>query len=57
MTKRLINVKELSDCISMPVYTIRKLVRQGILPAIRPTKRNTLFDVEDVVTALKKFQT
>jgi len=36
--ERLLNVKEISELISIPVFTIQKLCREHKIPCYRPTR-------------------
>ena len=53
MDKIFLTSKQLSEKIDTPVYTIRKLVREGVLPAYRITGKNYLFDFDEVVKIIK----
>ncbi len=48
-----LNVKQLSERICLPEFTIRKLAREGKLPSYQIT-RNYLFDFVEVIEAIKK---
>lgn len=52
-SKRLVRVKELSKLIDTPAYTIRKLIREGVIPAYRFGK-HYLCDLDEVVFVIKK---
>lgn len=54
MDKKLVNVKELEKIISIPAWTIRKMVRLGVLPAYRPGGRDYLLDPDEVIATIKK---
>ena len=51
--KIFISVKELSKKICTPPYTIRKLVREGKLPAYRITGKNLLFDYDEIIEIIQ----
>ena len=48
----LLNVKKLSESISVPAYTIREWAREGKIPAYKAGK-SWLFDPEEVIAAIK----
>ncbi len=52
-SKKFIRVSELSELISMPKYTIRKLVREGIFPAYRITGKDYLLDFDEIVKVIQ----
>ncbi len=52
----LLTSKELSKIISMPVYTIRKLVREGVLPAYKISKKSYLFKFSEVINIIEKYR-
>lgn len=52
--KKLVRAKELGDRISMPTRTVRKLAREGIIPSYRVTKKDYLFDADEVLAHIKK---
>ena len=54
LEKKFITVKELSRIISMPAYTIRKLIREGKITAYRISKRKYYLDVDEVIKEIKK---
>jgi excisionase family DNA binding protein len=51
--KTYITVRELSERISTPAYTIRRLVREGRLPAYRLTGRGYLLNFEEVEEVIR----
>ncbi len=51
--KHFLTVKDLSTKIDTPPYTIRKLVREGKLPAYRLTGKNYLFDYDEIIEIIK----
>jgi hypothetical protein len=51
---RFIRSKELSLIISIPVYSIRLLTRQGKLPAYRIDGKNYLYDPEECIKIIKE---
>jgi excisionase family DNA binding protein len=48
----LLSVKKLSERISIPAFTIRKLAREGKIPSSKMGKRY-LFDPQDVINVIK----
>ena len=52
--KTYLTVKELSERISIPAYTIRRLVREGRLPAYQLTDRGYLLNVDEVVEVIRR---
>jgi excisionase family DNA binding protein len=48
----LLNVKKLSERISIPVYTIRQLARESKIPSYKIGKAY-LFDPEEVINVIK----
>ena len=54
MNTKLLTVKQLSEVISTPPYTIRKLVRERKLPAYKLTGKNYLFDIEEILQIIKE---
>ena len=55
-SKLLVTSTELSQLISIPTFTIRKLTREGILPAISITGRTYLYDPSEVLLSIKKYR-
>ncbi len=51
--KRLITVEEMTKIISLPGYTIRRLIQRGVIPAYRPTGKAYLMDPTEVIEAIK----
>lgn len=52
-TKLLVNVEELSNIISIPTYTIRRMAKEGTIPGYKPN-RKWLFDPAEVVKTIKE---
>jgi excisionase family DNA binding protein len=52
--KTYITVRELSERISTPAYTIRRLVREGRLPAYQLTGRGYLLNLEEVEEVIRQ---
>ncbi len=50
---KLVNSDTLSDIIGVPVWTIRKMVREKQIPAYSPSKKYFLFDPDEVIAAIK----
>ena len=51
----LVTSEKLSEIINLPVWTIRKMVRERKIPAYSPNNKSYLFDPEEVITAIKTF--
>ena len=49
-----ITVKELAKKIPLSDWTIRDLIRKGVLPAYKVSERIYLLDYDEVVKAIKK---
>lgn len=49
----LITSDQLSEIINIPVWTIRKMVREKRIPAYSPNNKSYLFDPEEVIAAIK----
>ncbi|HPR49663.1 MAG TPA: helix-turn-helix domain-containing protein [Spirochaetota bacterium] len=49
-----VTTKELSQIISMPQYTIRKLVRDGVFPAYQVLGKGYLFKPDEIVKIISK---
>ncbi|MFH0975858.1 MAG: hypothetical protein V1874_08765 [Spirochaetota bacterium] len=47
--KLFVNSKELSTLISVPVYSIQKMVREKILPAYSLNGRRFLFKLDEIL--------
>ncbi|MEK6794101.1 MAG: hypothetical protein AABZ39_04950 [Spirochaetota bacterium] len=55
LSKQLITVEELHDCcVSLEPYTIRKKVREGIIPAYRIGGKRYLIDPDEAIKSIKK---
>jgi len=52
--KKLVTSKELSEKISVPVWSIQKLTREKRIPAYSLNGRTFLYDPEEVVNYIKK---
>lgn len=52
--KRLITSKELSELISVPVWSVQKLSREKRIPAHSLNGRTFLYDPDEVVDFIKK---
>jgi len=50
---QLVTSERLSEIIGVPIWTIRKMVREKKIPAYSPSKKSYLFDPEEVITAIK----
>jgi len=50
---QLVTSEKLSEQIGIPVWTIRKMVREKQIPAYSPSKKSYLFDPEEVISAIK----
>jgi hypothetical protein len=50
---RLVKSKELSLIISIPVYSIRKLTREGKIPAYHIDGKSYLYDPDEVISVVK----
>ncbi len=50
----LLTIRELSKTLSISIRTLRRMVSQQDIPAIRLGIRTLRFDLDDVVEALKK---
>lgn len=53
MNKRLVKAKNLSLIIDLPVYTIRKLSRDGKIPSYKIDGKNLLYDPDEVIHHIK----
>jgi len=51
--KKLITVEEMTKIISLPGYTIRRLIQRGVIPAYRPSGKAYLLDPAEVIQAIK----
>jgi len=51
---KLVNSTQLSEIIGVPVWTIRKMVREKQIPAYSPSKKYFLFDPDEVIAAIKE---
>ncbi|MBP7735442.1 MAG: helix-turn-helix domain-containing protein [Spirochaetes bacterium] len=51
--KQLIKTNELSEIISIPPYTIRKMARRKLIPAYK-VNNTFLFDKEEVINCIKE---
>ena len=52
MSSRLVTTEELSTIISVPVWSLRKMIRDGIIPACKVGKKY-LLDPEEVIQEIK----
>jgi len=52
--KKYVNSRELSEIISIPVSTIRRLVREKKIPAYQIGDRNYLFKPDEVEECIRK---
>lgn len=50
---RLVKSKELSQIVSIPVYSIRKLTREGKIPAYQIDMKSYLYDPDEVIAVVK----
>lgn len=50
---QLVTSEKLSEIIDVPVWTIRKMVRERQIPAYSPSKKSYLFDPEEVIASIK----
>ena len=48
MEKIFVNSKQLSEIIGMPVYSIRKRVREKVFPAYQMDGKNYLFKISEI---------
>ncbi|HOT46153.1 MAG TPA: helix-turn-helix domain-containing protein [Spirochaetota bacterium] len=53
-SKKYVRTKELSILLDTPAYTIRRLAREGILPAYRITGKDYLFDPDEIFSFISK---
>ncbi len=53
MNQKLVKSKTLATVIDLPVYTIRKLAREGKIPYYKVDDKNFLFDPLEVVECIK----
>jgi predicted site-specific integrase-resolvase len=51
-----VRTKKLSELIDIPVWSIRKLVREGKLPAYKLSEKEYLFDYDEVVETIRKLR-
>ncbi|HOW81995.1 MAG TPA: helix-turn-helix domain-containing protein [Spirochaetota bacterium] len=49
-----VTTKELSSIISIPEYTIRKLVRTGVFPAYQVLGKGYLFKPDEIIKIINK---
>jgi len=52
--KKTYTVTEIAKFTSIPVYTLRKLIRDKVIPAYKVTAKSYLLDLEEVVAVIKK---
>jgi excisionase family DNA binding protein len=50
---QLVTSDKLSEIIGVPIWTIRKMVREKRIPAYSPSKKSYLFDPDEVIAAIK----
>jgi len=53
MNQKLVKAKTLANLIDLPVYSIRKLARDGKIPFYKVDNKNFLFDPHEVVESIK----
>ncbi len=53
MEPLLLTSRQLSKIISIPTYTIRKLVRQGVFPAYKINGKSYLFNINEVLKVIE----
>ena len=51
--RRLLSADQLAEILHVKRLTVLKWAMQGLIPKIKPTHKTVLFDLEDVVAALK----
>ncbi len=49
-----IKTKALSEKLAIPVYTLTKMVRMGVIPAYQPMGKDYFFIKTEVIKALKQ---
>ena len=54
MDKVFINTRELSALISVPIWSIQKMVRERRLPAYSLNNRTYLFDLDEVIKIIEE---
>jgi hypothetical protein len=53
MNQKLVKSKNLSLLIDVPVYTIRKLTREGKFPGYKVDGKNYLYDPDEIIELIK----
>ena len=51
---KLIDIEKLSEIVDLPVYTLRQLALNGIIPSYRITRKRYLFDPNEVIIHIKE---
>ncbi len=53
MNQKLVKSKTLANLLDLPVYSVRKLARDGKIPCYKIDNKNFLFDPDEVVECIK----
>jgi hypothetical protein len=50
----LLTAKQLAECLQLTEFGVKRLMRKGAIPHVRPTPRVVRFHLGDVIDALRR---